>query len=398
MTPACMIPWISLWPKPSGEVYPCCAVDIDKINLGHLSTTTLEEAFKSPAMNDLRKKFMAGKLDETICKKCIDRESAQGSSMRTMINESYMHLADELLAKTNEDGSVSYFDFKFVDFVWSNKCNFRCVHCNPSVSSAIGSDPDFKAFYRHTRPTEHSLLEVNPKIMDQFLDAIDNVEMIHFNGGEPFMIEEHYEILDHLIKIQRTDVKLWIHTNGSMLQYKGRKVVDYLKHFSNVKISMSHDGDGKRGEFVRHGYNDKKFLKTLKVFKELNLHVETSTCVHALNIWSLPEMIEWYRSHDLWTGINVVTDPKYIAYDIHDVDTKKIIAEKLIRESNNKWTLPYQNKIVNIANNILRDKPKDPATLARLGDYLSLKRSNLQQDAWETFPEYRNFFTTFGWN
>ncbi len=398
MKPACIIPWISLWPKPNGEVYPCCAVDIDKINLGHLSQVTLEEAFKSPAMNRLRQTFLQGKLDEQVCVKCIDREAAQGSSMRTMLNEYYADLIDDLIAPTHADGSLDKFEFRFVDFVWSNKCNFRCVHCNPSVSSAIGSDPDFKAFYlHHDRPTDLALVDVNPTIMDQFLAAIDKVEMIHFNGGEPFMIEEHYEILEHLIRIGRTDVQLWIHTNGSMLQYKGRKILDYLKHFSRVKISMSHDGHGPRGEFNRYGYSDRKFLRTRSALLAAGLTADASTCVHGLNVAYLPEMLDWYTSHGIVCGLNVVTDPKFIAFNIHDEPTRLIIATKLETWAHANPQHYHHNKLINIAAKLKQPTGTTAKALAQTVQYLNLKQTNLNQNAWEIFPEYHNFFRTIGY-
>lgn len=399
MVPACIIPWISLWPKPNGEVYPCCAVDITKINLGHLSQVTLEEAFKSPAMNRLRKMFREGKLDETICTKCIDREAAQGSSMRTMVNEMFAHVAEELSEQTHEDGSVDFFDFRFVDFVWSNKCNFRCVHCNPSVSSAIGSDPDFKQFYFHQdHPTEFSLVDINETIMEQFLASIDKVEIIHFNGGEPFMIEEHFEILDHLIRIGRTDVGLWFHTNGSMLQYKGRKIMDYLKQFSRVKISMSHDGHGPRGEFNRYGYSDKKFLRILEVFRKAGIRADASVCVHALNVGYLPEMLEWYDQHNLICGMNVVTDPKHISFLIHDIDTRRVIAQRLEDWAQNNPQHYHFDKLINIAAKLREDRPDDVYQTNRLIEYLKLKQKNLNQSPWDTFPELHGFFRTIGYN
>lgn len=399
MIPACIIPWISLWPKPNGEVYPCCAVDITKINLGHLSEVTLEEAFKSPAMNRLRKMFLEGKLDEAICTKCIDRESAQGSSMRTMVNEMFAHVADELADQTHEDGSVDFFDFRFVDFVWSNKCNFRCVHCNPSVSSAIGSDPEFKSFYFHQdHPTEFSLVDINPTIMDQFLKSIDKVDIIHFNGGEPFMIEEHFAILDHLIRIGRTDVRLWFHTNGSMIQYKGRKILDYLKQFKEVKISLSHDGHGLRGEFNRYGYTDKKFLKTLKSFRDVGIRADASVCVHALNVAYLPEMLDWYQQQGLICGMNVVTDPKHIAYNVHDFDTRIDIANHLEEWVQRNPQHYHSDKLINIAAKLREEIPTNNYQTQRLVEYLKLKQKNLNQSAWETFPELQNFFKTIGWN
>jgi len=393
-TPACIIPWISLWPKPDGSVYPCCAMGARDMNLGNLQNSSLKEIFQGDKMNRLRRMFLAGQLDEVACSKCVSLEQAQGYSMRSAINQRHLAGAMDLVDRTDADGRVDYFEIRYSDFSWSNKCNFTCSHCNPNASSSIGANPVLAEFYSGGGAIHQDLTQLNPKVMDEFLSSIDNLEVIHFNGGEPFMIPQHYEILKHLIQIGQTDVFLWFHTNGSTLSYKGQPIIDLLTQFSKVKISMSHDAFGARGDFVRRGYSDAKFLRTAQHLKGNGFILKTSTAIHALNIWHLPELFEWYETNGIEPSCNAVVDPRHIAYDAHDSETRAMISEKLMRWVQANPLHGQVKTVSSLCRNLLLDKPERDQS--RLTEYLEIKRNEFQQDAWEVFPELRKYFNSIG--
>ena len=65
---------------------------------------------------------------------------------------------------------------------------------------------------------------------------------------------EHYQILDKLIELGRTNVKIRYSTNFSKFKFGKKHVFDYWKQFKNLQLWVSVDGIGKIGEYVRHGF------------------------------------------------------------------------------------------------------------------------------------------------
>ena len=68
----CILPFVHLYSEPKGEMKPCCiAAGFDEPL--DLKTLTIEEAFNSPQMKELRKDMLEGKRNK-ICDVCYKKE------------------------------------------------------------------------------------------------------------------------------------------------------------------------------------------------------------------------------------------------------------------------------------------------------------------------------------
>ena len=68
------------------------------------------------------------------------------------------------------------------------------------------------------------------KKVQYVLDHADTIKDIHLNGGEPWLAEETYELLDALLKRGlHKKIFIWSHTNGSIT-----KVTKVLILFQNI--------------------------------------------------------------------------------------------------------------------------------------------------------------------
>ena len=81
----------------------------------------------------------------------------------------------------------------------------------------IGSD-----YYNNVdKDRTSSLISVNDKV--SFLELLqphyDCVDEIYFAGGEPLVMPEHYQILDKLLELGRTDVNIRYSTNFSKMVF-----------------------------------------------------------------------------------------------------------------------------------------------------------------------------------
>ena len=139
-------------------------------------------------------------------------------------------------------------------------------------------------------------------LIKYIVDHKDSITHVHFQGGEPFMMPEVYKTLDNLIKhdMHKEDgIHIWCHTNGSIRTFRDEDIIKkyLLKWEDRFHITMSHDGMGNRGEYIRYGYRDKKWLD---IFRRINDAGCRMNIHHSLNIFNLlhqEECLEWYHEN-----------------------------------------------------------------------------------------------------
>ena len=116
---------------------------------------------------------------------------------------------------------MRYFDLRF-----SNICNFKCRTCNYEYSSQWEQEDKRRGI---KRPIINFAKE-DTALLQDVINQIPNIETAYFAGGEPLITEEHYIIIEEMIRKNRTDIKLMYNTNLSNFKFKNNK-----KDFLNGK-------------------------------------------------------------------------------------------------------------------------------------------------------------------
>jgi len=263
----CLAPWVSIHTWPDGKVFPCCLWN-SRDPVGNVNAQSLEEIWNNEKMKKIRRSFLKGEKLKS-CDRCFHLEDTVDQSYRQRINKDHkdkMHYVNE----TNQDGSLNIMNLHLWDVRISNFCNFKCRSCGLGLSSSWYSDS--KAL---GEKVDKALININDKasFMDMLEPHYNCVDEIYFAGGEPLVMPEHYQILDRLLELGRTDVNIRYSTNFSKLTYKGKHIFDYWKHFPNLELYISIDGVGKIGEYVRKGFDDKLFYDNIMAFKKSGLKV-----------------------------------------------------------------------------------------------------------------------------
>jgi MoaA/NifB/PqqE/SkfB family radical SAM enzyme len=124
----CMLPWMSIETSPMGTTRPCCLAKEEIPNID-LRTNTLEDAYKSPYMQQLRQQFRRGEKPAT-CQQCWDEEAAGRTSKR--IN-SRIRLKDLYTAVDWANDTPD--QLWFIDLKLGNICNLKCRICGSWSSS-----------------------------------------------------------------------------------------------------------------------------------------------------------------------------------------------------------------------------------------------------------------------
>lgn len=321
----CAIPWTHLNTQPDGSIFHCCLADLNK-PLGNVKDTTLEEVWNGRKMKLIRRQMLNNRKP-TACKRCYDTEATGINSPRESINnvfkDSIDTLADntDILTGENKDFSLKYWDFR-----WSNICNFKCRMCGVFSSSKWAEDEE--ALYGTKTETGPGGIIAHRKeskvdIMNYVDRFIMDVEEVYFAGGEPLIMDEHYQILEKLIAAGRTDVNLRYNSNFSHLKFKKWDLMGLWQPFldnpkGSVKITASLDAVGKLAEVARNGTKWNQVEQNIKMCVDLGLDIYFAPTISVLNVFYVHELVDLAIASNIPASAlsfnNILVDPHH--YDI----------------------------------------------------------------------------------
>lgn len=340
----CMYPWIHLHAYPTGEVHPCCHAEWKVPALGSARESSLEQIWNSPAQRKLRQDMLTG-TPNPACARCYEQEAAGFFSGRKSANKHHGHNIGRVAA-TQPDGTVEKFEMTYWDIRFSNLCNLRCRTCGPTFSSQWYQDQVQLAGAEWAKSNRVLNIAGRDKndMWQQLIPHLDYVEKIYFAGGEPLLMEEHYNILEELVRRKRFDVKLIYNTNFTHTQLKDRSVFEYWKLFDSVSVGASLDDSGARGEYIRKGTDwaviESNRRQMLEICPEVDFYISPTLSI--LNAWHLPDFHRawteqgFIRAQDL--NVNILQDGVHFRIDIAPQSYKDQIVEKY--QEHLEWLRP----------------------------------------------------------
>lgn len=247
----CSALWSGIYQAPNGSVSPCC---VWRNPLGNVNDSSISEIYKSDRVSSLKEKMLRGEI-LSECNYCNKIEKDTGDvSSREFFNK---HFFDSVDFESSTEKFV-YWDLRI-----SNLCNFKCRMCNHGLSSEWYDDWQK---IKGTHMPKVVKIDDKSKFWDELIPHYDYVESIYFAGGEPFLNEHHYRILEDLIDRELYDTKIIVNTNASITHWKKKKILDYYKKFNHVVFGFSIDGSYEIGEYIRKGLDYKKWKKTIKEY------------------------------------------------------------------------------------------------------------------------------------
>lgn len=323
----CIYPWIHLHAYPTGEAYPCCHAEMKVGQVGDCKKQTLQEIWHGDPMQKLRQNMLDEHPNPT-CTRCYEQEAAGFFSGRRSANKHHGHHIKKLKENPFE---LTYWDIRF-----SNLCNLRCRSCGHIFSSQWYQDQAKLAgpAWKIDNAALNYAGRSETDIWEQLVPHLDYVEQVYFAGGEPLLMEEHYNILEELIKRQRTDVRLIYNTNFTHVDLKGKSVFEYWKKFDQVSVGASLDAQGIRAEYIRKGTSwsvvERNRRDMMKICPDVDFYISPTLSI--MNAWHLPDF------HKSWTeqgliqaqdlNVNILQDPKHYRIDIAPNTYKEKLREK----------------------------------------------------------------------
>ena len=360
----CPAPFVSFYTGQYNKVSSCCAM---KEAIGYSDKNKFEDIMNSNVAKGIRKSFLANKFPSE-CHACskYEKETGHIAGMRQfnidLTNNNFDFLRDVL-----PDGTLTRQEPVFLDLLFSNKCNFACMGCSGELSNTIADKYSQAYDIVDTSGNQNRNWHNKSNVIDYILAHKDTIKKLHLNGGEPFMQEDVHELLDVMLKHGlHHKIEIWSHTNGSIKKYKGVDVVeDYLKYWKKCSISLSSDGYGAQGEYVRYGSVAKRWEDTFYRLIDADILVDIQTCYNIFNSVNLLELYNYYTEHLTahWTGclnINPWFDPQpftaqaaQLSPEVLERANKQLdlVEEKINALSDKKgilWDIPALRSTLNI--------------------------------------------------
>ena len=247
----CKAPWTSVSYMPGGKYAPCCAWGGDTFNSREEMTEVVGGAF----------------LRGEVPKECANPCKPDQAGWRSMFE--------------GFDTDYKTHQIHFLDFRNNNLCNLKCRSCGPGFSTSWSSEAGVNDISLYN-PTDVADMDLS------------QCKQIYFAGGEPLLNPQHYEVLEKLIA-QGANPTLMYSTNMTVLGAKSKTVKDLWPAFSTVNVHASIDAVGKYASIVRSGSEWTEIEQNLDWMRtQPNVNIRIATVISAINIWWMPELLEYF--------------------------------------------------------------------------------------------------------
>jgi organic radical activating enzyme len=302
----CMIPWVHMHTTPTGQGAPCCISNscADNRGVGNSNRNSLADLVNSPKMKKLRLDMIKGTKNPE-CGNCHKHDDQGVPSFRTQSNKTWEKHFDDVIETTDMNtGRIINFRMRYFDIRFSNICNFKCRTCGSAFSSKWEQE-DLESREQSGLPMYAMELEQgnSEEFLLQVLKQVPNFEIAYFAGGEPLITEEHYRLIDEMIKTGNTDIQLRYNSNISNFKYKKRDLFTLWQHFSKpIEIYASIDHMGEKAEYIRHGTKWKTIETNLKrLKKQRNVIFQVNTVYSIFNALTISHFYKYMIDNHFYT-------------------------------------------------------------------------------------------------
>lgn len=317
----CLFPWTHMYYHTDKGVYPCCKLaGVEKFKLGN-STDTVETLWNSNQLKQLRKDI----INKTEPSECYYHCFNNINPLHLYLPDEYRAKQEEYFLQTAEDG---HHDKPSNFVIWnineSNICNFQCIYCCSEFSNQ----------FDNTSPVRKSFDKLD-SMLELFEQNIPTIEKLFLSSGESHMQKGYYKMLELLIKQNKTNIEINVHTNMSGYKFGKKNMFELLNNFSNVTVFGSLDSYGERAEYIRKGTCWKTIENTRKALQQYsNISFVIQAVITNLNLWSLPDFHQQWYEKGLVKKENIryfcLTSPEYLHISVLEDHMKQKIQEKYV--------------------------------------------------------------------
>jgi pyruvate-formate lyase-activating enzyme len=192
----------------------------------------------------------------------------------------------------------------FLDLKLGNICNLKCRICGSWSSSQYATeelndlhpDEDKKKSYHYQMLRAGAWPKENLSFWTEIDHCLNDIRYIEFTGGEPFMIQEHFRMLQGIVdRGIAHQVEIHYNTNGTHYPAEAEAI---WRHFKTVEVAFSIDDLGARFEYQRTNADWAVVLDNITSFQYLqsqlpNLRLQCCSTVNVFNVRYIDQLAQW---------------------------------------------------------------------------------------------------------
>ena len=358
--PKCILPWISIEATPMGTTRPCCLAkhEIPGIDL---KKHTLEDAFRSEYMDNMRRAFSQD-AKPGQCESCWIEEDAGKKSKREYMLEKFKHIDVDY-------NNIKGESLQFIDLKLGNICNLKCRICGSWSSSKwaqeeldYSSDSDNHIARQWLKDGQWPRTSMG--FWEQLDEILPQVKYFEFTGGEPWMIKQHFELLQRAVD-RGLAKDIDVHYNTNTTQFPKDPTI--WRHFKHVQIAFSVDNTEERFEYERYGAKWKTAntnISKVHALREDGYPITTQLCCtwNVQNIYYLDEILTWANTMNFDSiHFNVMHDPWEFSLTCAPTSAKASLM--LYLQKCRVKHKQYANDINSLQQIVMRSKQEDTTDL-----------------------------------
>jgi sulfatase maturation enzyme AslB (radical SAM superfamily) len=345
----CVLPFIHLNLLPSGQATVCC-VSTDRLydEQGrelNVRTHTLDEMWRSSALKEVRTKMLDGE-EPAQCSGCYEYERISGNSHRNGQNSLFLGVTSSdrewtrfpKIARSELAAEMRlpwYFDLRF-----DNLCNLKCVICFAYASSRIEGDEVHRSWTGEDAIPRTPNRFANTKkwvdhdrLFEELKEIGSEARYIQLAGGEPFLSSLALRWIEYLGQTgQAKNITLKVFTN---LTTFNDKIVELLKPFAFIDMTLSIDGVGAMYEYVRYPgkwsaiEQNAVLLAAAKkdVLPQMSININATMSAHGAS--RILDVFEFASQHDFGVTLGNAMSPPHSATKYLPNGIKRDLIERL---------------------------------------------------------------------
>ena len=339
MSTFCPLAWNSINLRNNGDLRICCNTNSYSPQKGimrkedgtpyNAGRDDLNDARNAEIIKDVRVSMMKGEWNPE-CERCRQEELNGIKSRREYESDDWDLTLEDAIEKTNEDGSIDPkdFDLEFFDIRYGNFCNLKCRMCGPTDSHSWYED-HVKLYNTTKYKDTHDLIQLTKNAKgrwstdqydwfknsnfywNNFEKHTNKAKKLYIVGGEPLIIEEHFESLERLVASGRAK-NIQIEYNSNLTNVTDR-MLKIWENFKQVRIGVSIDGYGDVFEYQRTPAKWKAVYKNMQKLNDnekINFKGWFAFTVTPFNVFHLPEFMKWKLEESGLTRYNPVNGPR----------------------------------------------------------------------------------------
>ena len=430
----CPIPWNFQAIRANGDIRICCQANTTKnqgvirkedgtaYNAGRDGLTVARNA---ELMRIVRKNMLDGEWSEE-CGRCKSEEDNGLVSRRSYENQQWPMDLEKIRDLTALDGSINPAEFPvhYYDLRFGNFCNLKCRMCGPTDSNAWYDDWIELTGTNKFKDTS-GMITINKTdkgydvpefdwynhepFWSQLEQNMHNIEHVYFAGGEPMLIERHYDFLERCVEAGASEnMIIEYNTNMSTLP---TRVLNLWTKFKQVRIGASVDGMGAILEYQRNPAKWEKTLYNLEKVDSLppNIISWLAFTVTAYNVLHMIDFMKWKLTDSGFKRINssfrrpiityhVAHHPKHLNIRVLPEEFKETVKHRFneflmwVEENNfEQYIVKHAKEIVNGVINYMNSDDYNPTHWQEFVTYTANLDKIRKENLIKVEPEFKKY-------